>query len=902
MECVFNRLLFGVLSLLWILCGGHGFAEGNEIRNEIRATEVPVESMNKERLSAVDFSSAQGVMKRIGLADKLPIEWETCPSEEGKDCFETEVKGGVLHVRASSPTAACRAIYDYVKRHGYGFVSWAGTEWRIPDKLDDEPKRRIVSPVVLRTHFNICDFGYSMPYWGWERWEKELDWMALRGINMPLALLGTEAVANRVWRKMGLNDEEIASFYTGPAHMPWHRMGNIAQMGGPVPAEWFDKQIELQQKILGRMRELGMRPICSAFSGFVPRGIKRVHPEVKASLAGWVNRPEWARPLLLSPDDPLFFKIAKAFGEEWENEFGRGEFYLADMFNEQELPIDRKDPGYLDYMARCGEIGYKAATIANPDATWVMQGWILNYQRGIWYEESVRAFMSRIPEDKYIFIDLGTDWNTLVWQNGLSFDVYKGFFGKKWMYSVVPNMGGRTIHTGVLDYYAKGHVKALRSEYADKLVGFGNATEAIECQEMLQEMFFDATWSTEEIDVSKWLENYALCRYGAYPDEMKDAFEGLRKTAYGRYGGSINWSWQDFGMGKGFVNTDDGYLQALESFLKAGEKLEHINSLYAADALEWSAMYLGAKMQYLSAGMIDAIQQADKDEAEAYFKTFSDVGRRADTLLNRHPYMNLRTWIGHARAFGSAEDIRNYYENDARVLIGTWGTKGTVLDDYAGKFWGGMMESFYIPRWRLYLDTQWVDKEEGVNRRDLDFAWTETYGAGVSPQYQESTQDGTPDENVQNAPSADSHAQSYALARTYLEDAKSIKAPQPPTTPNTPVLGHWNPQAVSEEWKTIEWSIPQDILPRIKGVRFAFKKGSHRLEIRHVMLESDGKIIAEDRHNAEASNAPKKNVFRFKLPSDVGGNNSRSLRAEVRTDGGTDSFGDLELILEKESL
>ncbi len=29
-----------------------------------------------------------------------------------------------------------------------------------------------------------------MPYWDWERWEKEIDWMAVHGINMPLALVG----------------------------------------------------------------------------------------------------------------------------------------------------------------------------------------------------------------------------------------------------------------------------------------------------------------------------------------------------------------------------------------------------------------------------------------------------------------------------------------------------------------------------------------------------------------------------------------------------------------------------------------------------------------------------------------------------------------------------------------
>ena len=32
--------------------------------------------------------------------------------------------------------------------------------------------------------------SYSMAYWDWERWKAEIDWMALLGINLPLAFTG----------------------------------------------------------------------------------------------------------------------------------------------------------------------------------------------------------------------------------------------------------------------------------------------------------------------------------------------------------------------------------------------------------------------------------------------------------------------------------------------------------------------------------------------------------------------------------------------------------------------------------------------------------------------------------------------------------------------------------------
>lgn len=40
----------------------------------------------------------------------------------------------------------------------------------------------------------------SYVWWTWERWEKEIDWMALQGINLPLAFTGQEAIWQKVFQ------------------------------------------------------------------------------------------------------------------------------------------------------------------------------------------------------------------------------------------------------------------------------------------------------------------------------------------------------------------------------------------------------------------------------------------------------------------------------------------------------------------------------------------------------------------------------------------------------------------------------------------------------------------------------------------------------------------------------
>ena len=59
-----------------------------------------------------------------------------------------------------------------------------------------------------------------------------------REINMPLAITGQEAIWYKVWSKLGLRDEEIRGYFTGPAHLPWHRMCNLdgwISLNGSMP-------------------------------------------------------------------------------------------------------------------------------------------------------------------------------------------------------------------------------------------------------------------------------------------------------------------------------------------------------------------------------------------------------------------------------------------------------------------------------------------------------------------------------------------------------------------------------------------------------------------------------------------------------------------------------------------
>ena len=80
-----------------------------------------------------------------------------------------------------------------------------------------------------RYYMNVCTFGYSYVWWGWERWEREIDWVAMNAINIPLAFVGyyykdsitfsQEYVFGEVYADMGLSEEEILDHFTGIAFL-----------------------------------------------------------------------------------------------------------------------------------------------------------------------------------------------------------------------------------------------------------------------------------------------------------------------------------------------------------------------------------------------------------------------------------------------------------------------------------------------------------------------------------------------------------------------------------------------------------------------------------------------------------------------------------------------------------
>ena len=82
----------------------------------------------------------------------------------------------------------------FLKNYCNVSVSWyADNAVKVPKKMPII-KETITNEARVKNRFflNYCTFGYTMPWWKWRDWERFIDWMALNGVNLPLAITGQE--------------------------------------------------------------------------------------------------------------------------------------------------------------------------------------------------------------------------------------------------------------------------------------------------------------------------------------------------------------------------------------------------------------------------------------------------------------------------------------------------------------------------------------------------------------------------------------------------------------------------------------------------------------------------------------------------------------------------------------
>ncbi|WP_344979945.1 alpha-N-acetylglucosaminidase [Compostibacter hankyongensis] len=669
--------------------------------------------LNLKTFAGLNEDAAKALIRRVVPEAADRFEVAEIPQENGKDVFEVESSGGRIILRGSSGVSVASALHYYLKEYCHCSITWNGTNLQLPDPLPAvEKKVHKVTPYTYRYYINYCTFNYTMAWWNWDRWQREIDWMAMNGINMPLALTGEEAVWQEVYKELGFSDEDLKSFFSGPAYFAWLWMGNLDGWGGPLPQHWIDTHKALQKKILAQERALGMKPVLPAFTGHVPPSFRKKFPQARLKKTNW--GVGFNDVYILDPEDPLFETIGRKFIEAQTREYGTDHLYSADTFNENVPPTN--DSTFLDAMSKKV---YHSMALADPEAVWVMQGWMFSYNARFWHAPQIRALLNAVPDDHVIVLDLWSESHP-VWNRT------EGYYGKPWIWNMLHNFGGNISLFGRMRHVASDPAMALHDPESGNMVGIGLTPEAIEQNPALYELMADNIWRSDIIDLNDWLPAYARRRYGAADDSINEAWKILENTVYSggiTEGGpeSIVAGRPTFEKNTAWVNTGLTYdpkalLRAWDLFIQAADRLGGSDG-FRYDLVDLTRQVLANYATPLQQKFSAAFRRKDVKSFNQYSRQFLELIDDMDELLATRSDFLLGSWLADARSWGVTEAEKDIYEFNARDLITLWGGKNCPLHEYACRQWSGLLKGFYRPRWNAFF--QYAGKCL-AGRRDVD--------------------------------------------------------------------------------------------------------------------------------------------------------------------------------------
>ena len=713
-----------------------------------------------EVIPEVNPSAVQQLLARVGGWDAVKkFKFVLDPSINSKnETFVLGSEGDLILIKGSTISAITTGLGWYLNNVAKINIAWNSLNEKTVSgapyaDLSDLPipasEETHTSDAKYRYYLNTCTFGYSMTSWTWKRWQQEIDWMALHGINMPLQLVGMEEVWRKFLtmeeggkRKYGYTDVEAKAFVAGPAFIAWWAMNNLEGWGGTAAGSksgynnlpgaggvqddaWYARQVKLAKQILDAQRALGMQPVLPGWSGMVPTNFAS-----KSGYATRANGGKWAgdfvRPLLLNVNigADKYAAIAADYYACLEEVMGESQYYSMDPFHEGGGAGTMEDYEAL----------YAAMETAKPGSQWVIQQWQ--------WSATQKYSLTAVPAGKLVVLDLFSDGSP-------AFDSYNGYAPQDAVFCAIPNFGGRSGLMGRLQNVTDNYFK-FKGKYAS-IKGIGTAPEAIEQTPVTYDLIYQLPWMNgQKPNVAEWVDNYAYARYGKNNSIVKEAWSLLRQGPlnYGADGiqGPVEDVWAarpnlDVNAASAWGSTlskKHGGGAAPETVYNAERQQMLIDAVYKlinqedelalADGSVYKSNYLydivefgGGVMADYAHDLLKGIKEAKnasntalyEARRDAFLQLILDMDAFRGTNLN----FRLGKWTQEARAAagevdGATTATADWYEyNNARTILTTWSSPGTNLNDYSYRSWQGLLKDYYYKRWKHYFDNNCTDAE-----------------------------------------------------------------------------------------------------------------------------------------------------------------------------------------------
>lgn len=612
------------------------------------------------------------------------FELRTIVCIDGKNTYEVFCENEKIVICGDCKISQAMGYYDYLKTYCGVNISHCGNRTFSVDTapLFDGKLHKVI-PQKKRAYMNYCTFGYSFAFWKWEDWEKEIDFMAMNGINMPLSVVGTEAVWYYTLRDFRYSETGALQFLSGPGFWPWQLMTNITAYFSLTDVKYIESRLELGKKIIDREVELGMTPIQQGYTGTVPKSFTKLFDKIKLRLIPqWCNFPITFQ---LDPTDPVFKRFGKALLEKQRQLFGAYHYYACDPFHENEPSIKTND-----YLFKVGYTISEMYKEFDSESVWVMQSWSLR-------EQIVKA----VPKDRLLILDI----------DGSKHAKTDEFWGYEYILGNLHNFGDRTTLHGSIKALADN---AYATNNVENCVGTGLFMEGVFQNPLYYDLAFQMLTEPAAIDLDEWLRNYAYRRYGSREKCLVDAMMLLKESCYsekctGRETGSVICARPATELRHTAPNDHRELRYSNADLFKAlGLLLESKNAFkdgFVFDVCDITRQVLSNHAGLLYDKVMESFNKRDVNTFERSANGFMKICDEIDALLQTRPELTLHEHLKQAGELALSEKDKQNFELNLLTQITVWGPMlNSVNYDYAWKEWGGLISTFYAKRWQSFFE------------------------------------------------------------------------------------------------------------------------------------------------------------------------------------------------------